>query len=307
MASGKNKDHIFAAGTVIVKGRGLNQKIAVIHRPHRQDWSFPKGKIDGSDTAAATAIRETLEETGLKVTLNQPLTTQEYIFDGLPKTVFYWRATLIDNSEFIPNDEADQLVWISLKAVLKLLTYDVDKDLAREAFKSVETKPLILLRHATSEKRIEWADRYSKNVPPDSFRPLTPDGIMQAHLIADLLSAYGVNKIVSSDSIRCIATVSPYAASKEIPLEAHQILSELGWAVNNQPGVRLVKNLAKSEDSIVLCGHRPALPSLAQAIAEELDYEELDASLPPAGLIVIHREIHKNRVTIKDVEKFVVN
>jgi 8-oxo-(d)GTP phosphatase len=307
MASGKNKDHIFAAGTVIVKGRGLNQKIAVIHRPHRQDWSFPKGKIDGSDTAAATAIRETLEETGLKVTLNQPLTTQEYIFDGLPKTVFYWRATLIDNSEFIPNDEADQLVWISLKAALKLLTYDVDKDLAREAFKSVETKPLILLRHATSEKRIEWADRYSKNVPPDSFRPLTPDGIMQAHLIADLLSAYGVNKIVSSDSIRCIATVSPYAASKEIPLEAHQILSELGWAVNNQPGVRLVKNLAKSEDSIVLCGHRPALPSLAQAIAEELDYEELDASLPPAGLIVIHREIHKNRVTIKDVEKFVVN
>ena len=307
MASGKNKDHIFAAGTVIVKGRGLNQKIAVIHSPHRQDWSFPKGKIDGSDTAAATAIRETLEETGLKVTLNQPLTTQEYIFDGLPKTVFYWRATLIDNSEFIPNDEADQLVWISLKAALKLLTYDVDKDLAREAFKSVETKPLILLRHATSEKRIEWADRYSKNVPPDSFRPLTPDGIMQAHLIADLLSAYGVNKIVSSDSIRCIATVSPYAASKEIPLEAHQILSELGWAVNNQPGVRLVKNLAKSEDSIVLCGHRPALPSLAQAIAEELDYEELDASLPPAGLIVIHREIHKNRVTIKDVEKFVVN
>ena len=130
---------------------------------------------------------------------------------------------------------------------------------------------------------------------------------MQAHLIADILSAYGVNKIVSSDSIRCIATVSPYAASKEIPLEAHQILSELGWAVNNQPGVRLVKNLAKSEDSIVLCGHRPALPSLAQAIAEELDYEELDASLPPAGLIVIHREIHKNRVTIKDVEKFVVN
>lgn len=307
MASSKNKGHVYAAGTVIVKGRGLNQRIAVIHRPHRQDWSFPKGKIDGSDTAAATAIRETLEETGLRVTLHQPLTTQEYIFDGLPKTVFYWRATLINNSEFIPNDEADQLVWVSLKGALKLLSYDVDKDLAREAFKSVETKPLILLRHATSEKRVEWADRYAKNVPPDSFRPLTPDGIMQAHLIADLLSAYGVNKIVSSDSIRCIATVSPYAASKEIPLEAHQILSELGWAVNNQPGIRLVKKLAKSKDSIVLCGHRPALPSLAQAIADELDYEELDASLPPAGLIVIHREIIKGRITIKDIEKIVVD
>jgi 8-oxo-dGTP diphosphatase len=307
MASSKNKGHVYAAGTVIVKGRGLNQRIAVIHRPHRQDWSFPKGKIDGSDTAAATAIRETLEETGLRVILHQPLTTQEYIFDGLPKTVFYWRATLINDSEFIPNDEADQLVWVSLKGALKLLSYEVDKDLAREAFKSVETMPLILLRHATSEKRVEWADRYAKSVPPDSFRPLTPDGIMQAHLIADLLSAYGVNKIVSSDSIRCIATVSPYAASKEIPLEAHQILSELGWAVNNQPGIRLVKKLARSKESIVLCGHRPALPSLAQAIVEELDYEELDASLPPAGLIVIHREIIKGRITIKDIEKIVVD
>lgn len=306
MASSKNKDHIYAAGTVIVRGRGLNQKIAVIHRPHRQDWSFPKGKIDGSDTAPATAVRETLEETGLKVILHQPLTSQEYIFDGLPKTVFYWRASLVENSEFIANDEADELVWVSLKSALKLLTYDVDKDLAREAFESIETKPLILLRHATSEKRVEWADRYSKNVPPDSFRPLTPDGIMQSHLIADLLNAFGINKIVSSDSIRCVATVSPYAASMELSLDAHQILSELGWAVNNQPGIRLVRKLAKSKDSIVICGHRPALPSLAQAIAEELGYEELDASLPPAGLIVIHRQINKNRISIKDIEKFVV-
>jgi phosphohistidine phosphatase SixA/8-oxo-dGTP pyrophosphatase MutT (NUDIX family) len=306
MASSKNKAHIYAAGTVIVKGRGLNQKIAVIHRPHRQDWSFPKGKIDDSDTAPATAVRETLEETGLQVVLHQPLSTQEYIFDGLPKTVFYWRASLVQDSEFLPNDEADQLVWVSLKSALKLLTYDVDKDLAREAVKSIETKPLILLRHATAEKRVEWADRYSKNVPPDSFRPLTPNGIMQSHLIADLLSAFGVNKIVSSDSIRCISTVSPYAASRELSLEAHQILSELGWSVNSQPGLRLVKKLATLDDSIVICGHRPALPSLAQAIAEELGYEELDASLPPAGLIVIHREIRKNRITIKDVEKFVV-
>jgi 8-oxo-dGTP diphosphatase len=306
MKSSKNKDHIYAAGTVIIKGRGLNKKIAVIHRPHRQDWSFPKGKIEGSDTAPATAVRETLEETGLKVVLNQPLTAQEYIFDGLPKTVFYWRASLIEKSEFIPNDEADELVWVSLKSALKLLTYEVDKELAREAVKSIETRPLILLRHATAEKRIEWADRYTKNVPPDSFRPLTPDGIMQSHLIADLLSAFGINRIISSDSIRCIATVSPYAASKELSLEAHQVLSELGWAVNNQPGVRLVKKLAKSKDSIVICGHRPALPNLAQAIAEELSYEELDASLPPAGLIVIHREIHKNKVSINNIEKFVV-
>ena len=120
MSSSKAKEQIFAAGTVVFKGRGLNQKIAVIHRPHRQDWSFPKGKIDSPESAPAAAVRETLEEAGLHVVLHQSLTPQHYIFDNLPKTVFYWRARLTKPPVFVPNEEADKLVWVSLKAALKL-------------------------------------------------------------------------------------------------------------------------------------------------------------------------------------------
>ena len=304
MASSKAKEHIFAAGTVVFKGRGLNQKIAVIHRPHREDWSFPKGKIDAPESAPAAAVRETLEETGLHVVLHQSLTPQEYIFDNLPKTVFYWRARLVKPPVFVPNEEADQLVWVSLKAALKLLTYEVDRQLAKEAFKAKDTKPLILLRHATAEKRIEWSDRYSKAIPPDSFRPLTPAGIMQSHLIGDLLSAFGINKVVSSDSIRCVATVSPYAASQELALEAHQNLSELGWEFNNKSGLKLIRKLAMLNQPVVICGHRPALPALAQAIGDEFDFGDIDASLPPAGMLIIHRDLRNK--TINSVEKFIV-
>ena len=304
MASSKAKEHIFAAGTVIFKGRGLNQKIAVIHRPHREDWSFPKGKIDAPESAPAAAVRETLEETGLHVVLHQSLSPQEYIFDNLPKTVFYWRARLVKPPVFVPNEEADQLVWVSLKSALKLLTYEVDRQLAKEAFKAKDTKPLILLRHATAEKRIEWSDRYSKAIPPDSFRPLTPAGIMQSHLIGDLLSAFGINKVVSSDSIRCVATVSPYAASQELALEAHQNLSELGWEFNNKSGLKLIRKLAMLNQPVVICGHRPALPALAQAIGDEFDFGDIDASLPPAGMLIIHRDLRNK--TINSVEKFIV-
>jgi len=304
MASSKAKEHIFAAGTVIFKGRGLNQKIAVIHRPHREDWSFPKGKIDAPESAPAAAVRETLEETGLHVVLHQSLSPQEYVFDNLPKTVFYWRARLVKPPVFVPNEEADQLVWVSLKSALKLLTYEVDRQLAKEAFKAKDTKPLILLRHATAEKRIEWSDRYSKAIPPDSFRPLTPAGIMQSHLIGDLLSAFGINKVVSSDSIRCVATVSPYAASQELALEAHQNLSELGWEFNNKSGLKLIRKLAMLNQPVVICGHRPALPALAQAIGDEFDFGDIDASLPPAGMLIIHRDLRNK--TINSVEKFIV-
>jgi 8-oxo-dGTP diphosphatase len=304
VASSKAKEHIFAAGTVVFKGRGLNQKIAVIHRPHREDWSFPKGKIDAPESAPAAAVRETLEETGLHVVLHQSLSPQEYVFDNLPKTVFYWRARLVKPPVFVPNEEADQLVWVSLKAALKLLTYEVDRQLAKEAFKAKDTKPLILLRHATAEKRIEWSDRYSKAIPPDSFRPLTPAGIMQSHLIGDLLSAFGINKVVSSDSIRCVATVSPYAASQELALEAHQNLSELGWEFNNKSGLKLIRKLAMLNQPVVICGHRPALPALAQAIGDEFDFGDIDASLPPAGMLIIHRDLRNK--TINSVEKFIV-
>ena len=245
-----------------------------------------------------------MEETGLHVVLHQSLTPQEYIFDNLPKTVFYWRARLVKPPVFVPNEEADKLVWVSLKAALKLLTYEVDRELAKEAFKAKDTKPLILLRHATSEKRVEWADRYSKAIPPDSFRPLTAAGIMQTHLIADLLSAFGVTKIISSDSIRCIATVSPYAASQELALEAHQVLSELGWEFNNQSGINLIRKLALVNQPVVICGHRPALPALAQAIGAEFDFGDIDASLPPAGMLIIHRDLRNK--SINSVEKFIV-
>ncbi|GDX17815.1 NUDIX hydrolase [Actinomycetes bacterium] len=306
MINSKNKNQIFAAGTVILKGKGINQKVAVIHRPHREDWSFPKGKIDGSESAPAAAVRETFEETGLHVVLHEALTPQNYIFDNLPKTVFYWRARLIQPPKFVPNEEADELVWVSLRSALKLLTYDVDKELAKEAFKARDTKPFILMRHANAEKRIEWANRYSKVVPPDSSRPLTASGVMQTHRIADLLSAFGITKIVSSDSIRCIATVSPYAASQELPLEAYQNLSELGWAVNNQPGLNLVNKLAKENTAIVVCGHRPSLPALAEAISQELNCEDLDATLPPGGALVIHRDLSNKHKPVRSVEKFIV-
>lgn len=302
----KSKEHIYAAGAVVFKGRGINQKIAVIHRPHRNDWSFPKGKIDNSDTAPATAVRETLEETGFHIVLHQSLTPQEYIFDNLPKTVFYWRARLAKSTKFVPNDEADKLVWVSLRSALKILTYDVDKELAKEAFKAKDTKPFILLRHATAEKRVEWANRYSKAIPPDSFRPLTPTGIMQSHLISDLLGAFGVQKIVTSDSIRCLATVSPYAASSELSLEAYQNLSELGWSVNNQPGLKLIRKLAKENRAIAVCAHRPSLPALGEAVSQELNSEELDANLPPGGILILHRDISRRKIIVTSVEKFIV-
>src|SRR6202043_2639042 len=61
-----------AGGVVRRNGRGA-MRVAVVHRPGYDDWSFPKGKVDRGETLEETALREVEEETGLRCRLVAPL------------------------------------------------------------------------------------------------------------------------------------------------------------------------------------------------------------------------------------------
>ena len=41
-------------------------EICVVHRPSLDDWSLPKGKLDGAEHTLVAAVREVLEETGVR-------------------------------------------------------------------------------------------------------------------------------------------------------------------------------------------------------------------------------------------------
>jgi len=101
----------------------------VIHRPHREDWSFPKGKLDPGETFEQCAVREVLEETGFVVQLDHFVGTTEYIHrKGRPKIVAYWLVSVV-GGELTPNEEADEIRWVSIEAARGLVTYDRDREL----------------------------------------------------------------------------------------------------------------------------------------------------------------------------------
>jgi len=118
-----------AAGGVVMRD-GL---VVVVHRPRYDDWSLPKGKLDEGETFEEAALREVWEETGLRCSLGPELPSVHYEVRGRSKVVRYWLMGVEDDPGFEPNDEVDELRWVSPPEALSLLTYDRDKEVVSAA------------------------------------------------------------------------------------------------------------------------------------------------------------------------------
>ena len=119
-----------AAGGIIVRRTADGRpEVAVVHRPARVDWSFPKGKLEPGESFEECALREVWEETGLRCRLGRFVGHTEYRDrKDRPKVVAYW-VMEVEAGRFRPNEEVDELRWVDLRAAERLLSYDRDREL----------------------------------------------------------------------------------------------------------------------------------------------------------------------------------
>jgi polyphosphate kinase len=120
-----------AAGGLVSREANGERQVLLVHRPRYDDWSFPKGKLAEGETEAQAALREVHEETGYRCRLGPEIGQIAYRDKGgTRKEVRYWEMT-VEDGEFTPNDEVDQVAWAVLPEALGALTYDRDRALLR--------------------------------------------------------------------------------------------------------------------------------------------------------------------------------
>lgn len=291
---------VVAAGAILWRIDKGDLKVAIIHRARYDDWSWPKGKLDKGETVAEAAVREIREETGLKVALGVHLAEIHYSLpNGADKEVHYWAARVSDkalaDSNFKPSEEVAKVDWKTPQQARKLLSYEFDQQpldalLDLHERDLLDTKPLIVLRHAKAMARSDWK---GGKVIDDGKRPLHEFGKQQAKALIKPLSAFGVKLVVTSPWKRCRETVLPFAEKRKLAVVERSQLSELGNAKRPARTSNVVEDVIEKAKAAVICSHRPSLPTILKTISgfAPADLRKdiaAAASLRPGQMLVVH-------------------
>ena len=112
-----------AAGGIVVR----DGSVLLVHRPRYDDWSFPKGKLEGDESWEEGAIREVEEETGLRCEVGPLAGSTRYFVAQGPKEVRYFRMT--SDGEAVAQNEVDEVRWALIEEARALLTHERDRKL----------------------------------------------------------------------------------------------------------------------------------------------------------------------------------
>jgi 8-oxo-dGTP pyrophosphatase MutT (NUDIX family) len=128
-----------AGGLVVDHPQGAEPRAALIGRTDRRGrllWSLPKGHVEAGESAADTAVREVMEETGITGRVVAPLGTIDFWFvaDGrrIHKTVHHFLLLALGGELSDEDVEVEQVEWVPLAELSDRLAYADERRLIEQ-------------------------------------------------------------------------------------------------------------------------------------------------------------------------------
>lgn len=279
----EENNQIFAAGAVVWRRNPEDQiELAFIHRTQYQDWSIPKGKVEGNESLIACAHREVAEETGFNTKFGAKIGEVSYQVGDANKTVTYWAAKFVAEDGKPNPREVDEVRWILASEAHQFLTRELDKQIVGKFLElDLDTRPLILLRHAKAIERTDWAGE-------DTDRPLSSLGERQAKRLLTVMRPFGIEEIHSSSAVRCYETITPLARSLNVDFFFTDSLSEDVFRKDKERAVRYANRLLVNDYPVLLCSHNPVLPEIISNFVDKFGVEVENIKLEPGDAWVVH-------------------
>ncbi len=134
----------FSAGGVLVRRMRGRWWLALV-RPRRDDervvWALPKGLIDEGERGPETAVREALEETGVRASLGQKLGDVRYVYTWEGERVFkvvsffllHARGGRIGDLPPGMEIEVAEARWVPLDDAPAVLSYRGEREMTERA------------------------------------------------------------------------------------------------------------------------------------------------------------------------------
>ncbi len=257
-----------AAGAVLWRGALPGEgsvegiEVACIHRPHYDDWSLAKGKLDPGESLVTTAVREIWEETGYRVRLGKLLGKTIYPVKNTTKVVYYWTGE-VTGGEFVPNDEVDEIRWLPLDEAKELMTYDLDRQVLEKAekrFRLPADARILYVRHGRAHEREKWSG-------DDNLRPLDKKGRRQSEMLVPLLAPFEPERIFSALPDRCQNTVAPLADELGLDVAVDVRFGDAGWAQSQVEAQKAFMDVVAQGGTSVICGQGTVMPHMIAWLA----------------------------------------
>jgi 8-oxo-dGTP pyrophosphatase MutT (NUDIX family) len=270
---------IAAAGGLVWRPAGKDGdaiEVAVVHRERHDDWSLPKGHVDAGEHPLQAAVREVYEETGLGVVVGRRSLTTRYEVDGAPKRVDYWVMRCVGGGGgFTPNDEVDELRWLSPTDAAALCSYPHDREVIADAARTDLPREIavLLVRHGKAGSSDRWEG-------PDVERPLTPAGEDQAHRLVAML-VFAPTAVLSATPLRCRQTVAPVAQHLGRAVEERVEWGEPEFGGDPQLAFEAALALLEGPGVTVVCSQGGTIPAVLQALG--VHGHGVPGLLPPAA------------------------